>query len=123
MQRVAQLEPQIDGLLAPRAILGQMGESLQRLLEVRDRLEMSRARGGLGAGLARVLDRLLPELSSRGVMGEPTDVFEQAVRVARLDGEDDAGVEPPAALRSEALVGDLVGERVPEAILDLRERC
>ena len=54
-------------------------------------------------------------------MRQPPDVFEQAVGVTRLQGEDDARVELPAALRPEALVGHLVGERVPEPVLHLGE--
>src|SRR6266850_6966933 len=121
VQGVAELEPDVDGLLDLRAVFGQMAEGVQRLLEIRDRLVVGGARGGLDTGLARIVHRLVPELPSRRVVGEPVDVLEQTVGVTRLDGEDDARVEMPARLRPEALVGHLVGERVPEAVLDLGE--
>ena len=80
---------------------------------------MGRVREGLRAGLAEVDDRLLSELAARGVVRQPLHLLAQPVRVQRLHGLRDPGVQRSLALPEEAVVGDLadpiVGEVEPLA--------
>ena len=56
-------------------------------------------------------------------MGEPLDVLGQALGVERLDGVDDPGVERAPAILEQAPVGHLVGERMLEGVLEIREEA
>ena len=50
------------------------------------------------------------------------DVFGQPVRIQRLEGVDDARVKRSSPLLQQAVVGDLVGQRVLERVLERREQ-
>ena len=80
---------------------------------------MRRVRKRLRAGLAEVCHRLLSELAARGVVREPLHLLGQPVRVQRLHGVRDPGVQRPPALPEQTAVGDLadpvVGEVEPLA--------
>ena len=54
-------------------------------------------------------------------MGEPLDLLAEAIAVERLDRLDDPRVERAAPLLQQPAVGDLVGERVLEGVLEVRE--
>ena len=47
----------------------------------------------------------------------------EAVRIERLDRFDESGVQRPPALPQERAVRDVVGERVRESVLRLREQA
>ena len=47
----------------------------------------------------------------------------QPVRVQPLDGLDDCSVERPPPVPEQALVGYLVGQRVLERVLEIREKA
>ena len=64
---------------------------------------------------------MLPELAPHGMVGQPLDVLGQPIRIERVDGADDAGVEGPASLLERGTVGDLVGERMLEGVLGIGE--
>ena len=54
-------------------------------------------------------------------MGEPLDLLAEAIPVERLDRLDDPRVQRAPALLEQAAVGHLVGERVLEGVLEIRE--
>lgn len=64
---------------------------------------------------------MLPQLTPNGVMRETLDLLAGSIVVKRLDGSDDPCVKLTAALMQEASVGDLVGERMLERVLGVRE--
>ena len=98
---VRELEAEVDGLLQRLAILGQMRECGQGLVETGHRFSVRGARRRLLAGLAHVAQRLVPELGTEGMMGELLDVFSEAVGEACLDGLDDLGMQrAPAIVRA-----------------------
>ncbi len=57
------------------------------------------------------------------MVGEKLDDVVDPVRVELLKTESGGGVEPPAAPREEARVDDVLGERVLEAVHELRIVC
>ena len=118
------LEPQVDGLLAGRAARRQVPERLERLLEVGHRLAVRRARRRLRARPAAGRRPPCSHTSPRTRMvGEPLDVLGQAVGVQRLDRLHDPRVQRAPPLLEQAAVGDLVGERVLERVLQVREQA
>jgi hypothetical protein len=66
-------------------------------------------------------DRFLPHLAPERVVGQSLDMFGQTVRIELFDSLDDPGVEGTPALLQEAAVGHLMGERVLEGVLQVRE--
>ena len=56
-------------------------------------------------------------------MGEPLDVLAEAIPVERFDRVHDPRVKSPAALLQEPAVGDLVGQRVLERVLEVGEEA
>src|SRR5712691_11839754 len=59
-ERIAQVEPEIDGLLEGLTTFRKMLQRAQRLFEARHRLAVSRARHRHGARLPGVAERLVP---------------------------------------------------------------
>ena len=53
---------------------------------------------------------------------ERLDDLVEVIRVARLEGFGDAGVQRAAALVQQAVIGDAPGEPVPEGVGDVREQ-
>ena len=99
-----------------------MAERGQRLLEAGHGLPIARARPPWrrpGAGT----HRLVPQLAPQGVVGQPLDVLGQPVGVEPLDGLHDPRVQRAAPLVQQAAVGDLVGQRVLERVLELGEQA
>src|SRR5262249_50273490 len=78
-------------------------------------------RGGLESGLSEVVHRLRPQVAHESVMGELLDVSAEAIPVERLDRVDDPRVKLAPTLLQQAAIRDVVGERVFEGVLDLRE--
>src|SRR5215813_14915274 len=117
----AQVKAKINGLLQPLAGLRLTPEGRQRLLEARHRLPVGGTPYCLGAGLTEVEDRLLPYLTSHGVVRQPLDVLGQPVRIAAFDGADDAGVQRLPPLLEQGAVGDLMGQRMLEGVLGIRK--
>ena len=72
---------------------------------------------------ARVAHRLLPQLAPKSVVGEPLDLLREAIGVKRLDSLDDPRVQRAAPLLEQAAVGHLMGERVLERVLEIREEA
>jgi hypothetical protein len=82
---------------------------------------VGRAQEGLGAGLAQVAHRLVPDLALPRVVRQPLHVLDEAIAVQALDGGRHRGVKIAPALPQEARVGHVVGERMLEAVLEVRE--
>ena len=74
MQRIAQVEAEIDGLLARGATVGEMLEGRQGLLKGRSRLPQGRALDRLGPGLSAIGHGLGPDLATDGMMRQPFDL-------------------------------------------------
>ena len=115
-----QLEVDLEGLLQGGPVFGQRLEGTQRLLEPDPRVRERRARGRLEPCLAEIVHRLLAQLTSDGVMGEPLDLRPKAMPVQRLDCVDDPSVQIAATVLQQPAVRDLVGERVRETVLEVR---
>ena len=86
-----------------------------------DRLAVGRAQEGLGAGLAQVAHRLVPDLALPRVVRQPLHVLDEAIGVQALDGGHHRGVQGAPALPQQARVGHVVGERVLEGEFQIRE--
>src|SRR6266571_2815187 len=108
-ERIAHVEPQINGLLAPFLTLWKMPCGNQRLLEACHRLPESRARKRLCPGLPVVGPGLVPHLAPERMAGQPFHLLGQPVGIQCLDGRHDPRVERPPPLLEQAAVGYLVG--------------
>jgi len=115
-ERIAHVEPQIDGLLAPFLTLWEMLYSHERLLEARSGFPQRRARKRLGAGLPGVGHGLVPHLALREVMRQFRVVLLQPVLVQGFDGLSHRPVQGFAALQQETVVGDVLDDGVPENV-------
>ena len=102
-------------------VLRQPPERVERLLEAGGRLAVGRAQEDLGAGLAQVAHRLVPDLALPRVVRQPLHVLDEAIGVQALDGGRHRGVKIAPALPQEARVGHVVGQRVLEGVLQIRE--
>ena len=118
-QRVSKSQTNVDSLLEVLTRLGMMTERRQRLLEVRRRLLVGRARECFGPGLPEIGQRLVPDFAANGVMGQPLYMLREAVTVKRLDRVDDPGVKIAPTVLQEAAVGDIVREGMLEGVLEV----
>ena len=120
---LAQHRPQVETQLetAPQRglALRQVLQDAERLLVARAGVGQRRARGGLAAGHVQVMHRLVFELAAHGMMGKPLDVLAEPVGIELFHGLDDAGVGVAAALLQQLVIGDVVGERVGEGVLQV----
>jgi hypothetical protein len=80
-----------------------------------------RSRLSLAAGLPEIVDRLLPQVATQGMMGELFDVFEQAVGIEPLDNLHDLPVKRLALIGKKTSIGDVVRERVLERMNEVWE--
>jgi hypothetical protein len=122
LERGSKGEEQAELLVLPVRPSRQSTHQLEPLAEVRDRLPVGRAPQRLRPGLVEIRDGLVGELTPYGVASQPLDVLAQPVGVQALDRLDDARVERPPAVTEEGAVGDLVGQRVLEGVLERREQ-
>ena len=117
LERRAQGEPEIDGLLARVACLRQMREGAERLLEVPHGLAVGRPRQGLLPCLPAVCQGLVPHLAPQGMVRQAFDLLGHPVPDERFEGLDDAGMQHPPPLLEQAAVGHLMGQGVLEGVL------
>jgi hypothetical protein len=96
-ERIAQVKPEIDGLLTPGATLREVLQGAQGLLKGHHRLAVGRACGCFDARLPAVLQGLIPHLTADSVMGEPLDLLGRAVGIQGLEHRYNLGVQgtPP----------------------------
>jgi hypothetical protein len=90
VERRAQGEPEIDGLLARVARLRQMRERTERLLEVSHSFVVSRPRHGLLPCLPAIHQGLIPYLSSQGVVRQAVHLLGYPASGEGLQGLHDA---------------------------------
>ena len=121
-ERRAQGKPEIDGLLDGVALLRQMREGTERLLEIPHGLAVGRPRHGLLPRLPAVRQGLVPHLPPQGMMGQAFDLLGHPLPSERLQGLDNAGMQRAPPLLEQRLVGHLLGEGVLEGVLDARGR-
>ena len=62
---------------------------------------------------------LVPHLAAKSVVGETVDALGQPVRVDALDDAHDPRVDGAPPVLEQAAVGDLVGQRVLEGVLEV----
>src|SRR5215216_6206561 len=109
-ERIAEVEAEIDGLLARLLMLRKMPQRDQRLLEAPYRLPVGRARGGLVTGLTEVREGLSPHLASEGMVREGFNLFIHMVGIQPFEGLDNPGVEGAPMLQEKTSIGHLLCE-------------
>jgi hypothetical protein len=116
----AQLEADLERLLQGGLAFRQRLEDPQRVLEPDPRVLGRRPRSRLESGLPKIVDRLLPQLAPKGVMGEPLDLSTETIPVKCLDRLHDPRVKLAAASVQQTVVCHLVSESVLEGVLKIR---
>ena len=91
-QRAIQREAELDGQHPGIAVLGQVREGLEGLLEVGHRLAERRAVVGPGTGLLAVGYGLVPHLAPEGMVRQAFDLLAHPLGRERLEGLDHARV-------------------------------
>ena len=122
-QRASQSEAEIDGQHPGVAVLGQVREGLEGLLEGGHRLAERGAVVGPGAGLLAVGHGLVPHLAPQGMVRQAFDLLGHPLGRERLEGLDQARVQPPPPLQQEAAVGHLVRQGMLEGVFRLGEQA
>src|SRR5262245_14977549 len=100
-------------------MLREMLQCDQRLFEVPHCLSVSRAHGRFDATLPTVYESLVPQLSAKGVVGEPLDLGGQAVGIKPLGGVHNTSVERTPPFLKQASISHILGERMFEGIDEL----
>ena len=118
-QRRAQVEAQVDRLLGALLAFRQAAERRQRALQDVGGLAMGGAAQGLDTRLPEIDDGAVPQAADEGVMREPLDQLQLAVRIDLLHGLEDPLVQGAPLLGREQVVRDLPHERVGEGVLGL----
>ena len=78
-------------------------------------------RHGPESRLAEIGDRLVPQLPAERVAGQSLGVLRDALGGESLDGRGDARMQGAPPVVEQPPVGDFVGERVLEHVLEIRE--
>src|SRR5215510_434053 len=99
--------------------IGQPRESLDCLLEERHCLAVGRAGPSIPSCLPEVGHGLLPQRSPHRMVGQPLRMLAQLASVVVLHGLYEGPMQLPTPIVEKALVGDLMGEGMPEGILEL----
>ncbi len=80
LHRRAQFEADLERLLQRRLTLWQRLEDAQRLFEAGARVLGRRPSRRLESGLPEIVNRLFPQLTPEGVIGEPLDLLAETIR-------------------------------------------
>jgi hypothetical protein len=121
VERVPEVDVDVDGQLGRLRGLGEAAERPECLLEVGDGLAVGGPRHGAEPRLEERGDRLLPQLPAQGVMGQPLGLLGDALGRESLDGLGDVGVQGALPVVEQPAVRDVVGERVLERVLAVRK--
>ena len=116
MQRASHSEAEIDGQGPGVAVLGQVCEGLEGLLEGGHRLAERGAVEGSGASLLAVCHGFVPHLASQGMVRQALDLLSYPVPGEDLKRLDNARVERPPPLQQQAAVSHLVRQSMLEGI-------
>ena len=122
MQGCAQVKPEIDGLRQRVAVLGEVLQGHQRLLEGGHRLAVGRARQRLGPRLPAVGHSLVPHLTPEGMVRQPVDLLGEPLRRQPFEGLDNAGVQRTPPLLEDSPIGYFVRQGVLEGVFQVREQ-
>ena len=118
---VPDVDVQVDGQLGRRSGLGEPAKGPERPLQMSNGFAIGSPGHGPEPDLAKIGDGLFPQLAAQGVVGQPLGLLGHALGRELLDGLGDAGVQGALPLVEQPLVGHLVGERVLERVLEIRE--
>ncbi len=118
----AKADAQIEFLPGALLCLVKSLDEVQPLDEMSDGLQIRRALFGPLAGLLPVIDRPIGKLRLGVMMGQPLDLFRQAVGKDRLDRLGDPAVECAPPILEDAPVDDLMGQGVLECVFPDRGR-
>src|SRR5262245_13803983 len=118
-QHSKHLQTQIEALFEVGAGFGEDLEDVEGLLEPVARVLECRSLNRLGPCLPEIADRLFSEFASKGVIGEPFDLWVEVIGMERLDGGDDPPMKLTPTIAQEPTIGDFVGERVLETVFDV----
>ena len=110
---------ELDLLEECSASLGHVRQGVDGLLVQLDHLPMGRASAGLVASEAGVADGLLPQLCTMRVVRQGLELLVEAIAVDGFEDVHHSRVKRAATVVEQAAVGDLVGERVLERVLEL----
>ncbi len=102
VQRFIQSEAELEGQHPGVAVLGQVLEGLEGLLEGGHRLAERGAVPGPGTGLLAAGHGLGPHLAPHGMVRQAFHLLGRPVRRERLQGLDNARVQPPPPLQQQA---------------------
>jgi len=121
LERVPEVDVDVDGQLGRLPGLGEMAERPKRLLQVSNGLAVGSLGHGPEPGMAEIRDRLLPQFPAQGVVGQPLGLLRDALGREPLDGLSDAGVQGALPVVEQPLVRHLVSERMLERVLEVRK--
>ena len=107
-QGLLQVKPEIDGLCQRVAVLGEVMQGHQRLLEGGHRLAVGRARQRPGPGLPAVGHGLVPHLAPEGMVRQPVDLLGEPLWRQPVEGFDNAGIEHAPSILEQTPIGNLV---------------
>src|SRR5712691_10607581 len=96
VQRDTYSTAEIDGQPPGVAVLGQVREGLEGLVEEDYRLAEGGAAVGLGPSLLTVRDDLVPHLAPHGMVRQAFDLFGHPLGHERFEGLDQARVQDPS---------------------------
>jgi hypothetical protein len=119
LERVKEVEVDVDGQLGPLPGLGETAERPKRLLQVGDGLAIGGSRCGPEPRLPEIRGRLVPQLSVQSMVGQLLGLLGDALGREPLEGLGDAGVERALPVVEQPLVGHLVREGVLERVLEV----
>src|SRR5215813_13913534 len=100
----AQVTPQIDGLLPPRAVLRQVLEGREGLFIIPQSFARRRALHGLRPGLPTVHEGLGPHLAAYGMVRQALNLLRHAPAAERFQGLDDLPMQRPPPLLEQTAV-------------------
>jgi hypothetical protein len=122
-QRAIHSEAEFDGQHPGVAVLGQVIESLEGLLEGGQRLAECGAVPGPVASLLAADHGLAPHLPPQGMVRQAFDLLGHPVGRERLESPDNTRMQHPPRLQQEAAVGHLVGQGMLEGVFRLGEQA
>ena len=100
------------------AILGQMGERLQRRLEEGASFSIGRQFDRFVAGLTQITHCFIPERCVQGMVRKAFDHILRVLLILRFHGAQYARVEHLTLRRDQATICDLVNQGMPELQLE-----
>jgi hypothetical protein len=115
-QRTAQQQPEIDGLLVRGAVGGEVGESRKPLFKVPHGFPVGRCGDRFVPRLAAVGEGLVPHLAPQGVLDQKVYLLVLPVTGQFLQCLNNLGMQGPAPLLEQTIVGHLVCQGMLEGV-------